>query len=592
MKRVKKIVVLVLTVAIWIGCMQNVMAQPVSAIGSATMKNNGNGYIDIQMEPDSRRPVGKSVVFGSRSLYPDSYDSRTQTFNGNSIISPVRNQGSYSTCWAFSACSAAETSLLKKGLLENGKHLSPLQLAYFSYNTVNNPLNISLLDKTFLTKSDFLYIGGNEFLTMVALAGWTGLVEEEVLPYKNAADILSDNLSDDYAFSKDIAHLENGYWVFSNDFDGVKSMIMNYGSGSMSYNAEHNSYFYDYYNPETAGYYYYEEDSFDPESQNFHTNHQVTVVGWDDNYSKSNFSVEPPKDGAWLIKNSWGTDFGQGGYFWLSYYDKSIYAEEEGYSYGSEVYFFDFETVENYDNNYYYDGSGGIDWLYFWDDVTLEPFNQMTMANVFTAQYEETIEAASFFTFQDNLAYTIEVYTDIPLNGAPVDGICRSSISGKTRYRGYHTVDLEEAVPVNPKDRFAIVISLDTEIAGQSVFLPIERDSQWDWGVTFDVNAREGESYLCQPGYDWEKNIFRGEPLNFRIKAFTNSVYDGALGDMNLDGKIDANDALTMLKTVAGFNELSYVAAQYGDVNTDDRIDAMDALLVLKKVANMIDDFS
>ena len=43
----------------------------------------------------------------------------------------------------------------------------------------------------------------------------------------------------------------------------------------------------------------------------FSTNHEVCIVGWDDNYPKSNFKTQPSGDGAWLAKNSYGTSFRQ-----------------------------------------------------------------------------------------------------------------------------------------------------------------------------------------------------------------------------------------------------------------------------------------
>ena len=59
-------------------------------------------------------------------------------------------------------------------------------------------------------------------------------------------------------------------------------------------------------------------------------NHAICVVGWDDNYSKDNFNSKPAGDGAFLIKNSWGSTQS---YFYISYYDTVLF--KVGYDIGS-----------------------------------------------------------------------------------------------------------------------------------------------------------------------------------------------------------------------------------------------------------------
>ena len=53
------------------------------------------------------------------------------------------------------------------------------------------------------------------------------------------------------------------------------------------------------------------------------TGHAVTIIGWDDKYSRNNFNsnCRPENDGAWLILNSWGADWGNNGTAWVSYED-------------------------------------------------------------------------------------------------------------------------------------------------------------------------------------------------------------------------------------------------------------------------------
>ena len=57
-------------------------------------------------------------------------------------------------------------------------------------------------------------------------------------------------------------------------------------------------------------------------SKTYKGQHAVTIIGWNDNYSKDNFENEKPsKDGAWLILNSWGSNWGNKGTAWVSYED-------------------------------------------------------------------------------------------------------------------------------------------------------------------------------------------------------------------------------------------------------------------------------
>ena len=161
-------------------------------------------------------------------------------------------------------------------------------------------------------------MGGNLYFASFTLARWFGIADEKIAPYEQA--YTGHSLKPRDAYSHNVAHLENAYWVPMDKTDEVKQMLMKYGSCGISF-------YHDelYLNNETGGYY-----------QRFRTigNHSATLVGWDDNYSRDNFGglvgigTKPRKNGAWLVKNSYGTDIGDDGYFWVSYEDKSIYTDD------------------------------------------------------------------------------------------------------------------------------------------------------------------------------------------------------------------------------------------------------------------------
>lgn len=149
---------------------------------------------------------------------------------------------------------------------------------------------------------------------------------------------------------------EDQIWpaMFSGVYPAVKNWIMENGAISVGFCA-------DYSSPDdlesgvTSEYYNWEHSAqYNPDSMS--ANHAVTIVGWDDSYPKENFSITPPGDAAWIVKNSWSDVWGENGYFYLSYYDTTV-SEYEGYL-ADVADVADGTGCYNYDNNYQYDYMG------------------------------------------------------------------------------------------------------------------------------------------------------------------------------------------------------------------------------------------
>lgn len=261
------------------------------------------GYIESEL--DYNTPVYCSDA-DTYSDIPSSFPDDMDTFN--STYPEARNQNPYGTCWAFSSMGLGEFDLINDSLNGNGEFdsntdLSELQLAYFTYNSVVDPLGGTEGDSAKYYNENatesYLNYGGNYEMASRRLAQWYGPVNESLVPYAKAADTISNGLNDSYAFGHDEAHLENAYLInIKENADEVKQQIMEHGAAGIMY--YHNDSSFGWNN--TLGKYAYHD--IDKSGGG----HAVMIVGWDDDFSKDNFTgaSKPSNDGAWLVRNSWG----------------------------------------------------------------------------------------------------------------------------------------------------------------------------------------------------------------------------------------------------------------------------------------------
>ena len=260
---------------------------------------------------------------------PTRFDAREQGW-----VTPVKDQGAYESCWAFSSIAAIESNLIKNGRATSEIDLSENQLAYFFYNRQTDKLGYTAGDYNMTTRGDYLQAGGTLQGTALALATWAGVTTEDKSPYLTkpspslcyASDYSIKNV---YLYDYDVRSLNRSVTT-------VKQAILDHGAVACGIYMDAK-----YLNFDNASYNCTEENG----------NHAVAIVGWDDNYSRNNFVNKPSSNGAWIVKNSYGTTekYLDKGYNYVSYEDRSL-AE-----------FIAFEAVtaaEQYDNNYQHDGRG------------------------------------------------------------------------------------------------------------------------------------------------------------------------------------------------------------------------------------------
>lgn len=414
----------------------------------------------------------------------------------------VRNQSPYGTCWAHATTGIAEFSAYTRFNAPNNKYdLSELHLAYYCNRTYTKEhYGNTLGDNTYLSNS-MMDSGGNTGVALMSLLNWKGYADESDYPYPSSGMKLSDLQIFDSRFNAENAYdsilrVKNVYEVdVLKDSSHAKELIKQYGGISINYYEDfddHNDTYDTYYSGYASV-----------------VNHAVVAVGWDDNFSKEKFGVKKPSgNGAWLIRNSWGdNDYGENGYFWLSYYEPSInYVDGVNYEPSFAVEVITPGDKEYYDNNYSYDG--GLANLAFTSSTGAKA------ANVFKCEKVESLKAVGAYLLGANTEYTVSVYKLKKGFKNPEDGTCLDTVKISTEYAGFYTKSLNKAFEIYPGDVFSVVVTMPS---GKG----IAKENDVGWAGDFSTNSPSKASYAYNGSwYDYGAVT----QTNFRIKAYTNNL--------------------------------------------------------------------
>lgn len=526
----KKLLALLLGVTLLMSPVQYAQAEGETE-APVNQEEHASGYIESDL--DSNAPVYEPD-FELCSILPVSYpDDGVQTLKDN--YPAVRNQNPFGTCWAFSTMGLAEFDLINDGIFDNTIDLSELQLAYFTSHSVVDPLGGTQGDYTKyydnVASENFLNYGGNYELAMRRLSQWSGAVAEQDVPYTNAEAVLNNGLDSSYAYSRDVAHLENVYRInLKSQSDNVKQQIMEHGAVGVLYTH--------YYSGENhINNSYFDSDT----TSGAGGGHAVMVVGWDDNYSRDNFSgaTKPGNNGAWLVRNSWGSD--NLSYFWMSYETKSL---------NDTAWVFDFVPANKYDNNYQYDGA--------LLSATENYYKQV--ANVYTVAGKqgvtsESLKAVSLsFMKTANVHYTIEVYTDLSDTSNPESGTKSATVEGNTAYAGYYTIPLENEVTLKPGSSYAVIVKTD-KYAIESEYSYSEAKNPSDASTTTFESIASDNFNKDKVSFYYGYGRYALSSNNYRIKAFTKNNTEQPPAEQKYTVKFNANGgsvAITDKEVITG----------------------------------------
>ncbi len=390
------------------------------------------------------------------SFIPSRYDLREKKRNPK-----VRDQGIFGTCWAFAATSAMESFLM------------PEQSDVFAVDHM-------VYANSFKTNE---FEGGDYLMGMAYLAAWQGPVLEK-------DDAYGDGRTD--RSLSEVCHVQEMQIIDGKDYVAIKEAVFKYGGvqSSLYSTIKSGAGSTAHYNSETYGYCYIGTEK---------PNHDVVIIGWDDNYSKDNFNASLEGDGAFICQSSWGDSFGENGVFYVSYYDTNIGTHNIVYS--------GIEASDNYDHIYQSDLCGWVGRL---------GYNKESIyaANVYTAGSEEDICAAGFYATGANTEYEVYLVKNFENtksfeNKIPV-------ASGTLGNAGFYTIDFDTLVTVEAGERYAVMIHITTPGANHP--LAIEFDSG-DKTVK-SVDLEDGEGYISASGNRFI-NVKDTKDCNLCIKAYS-----------------------------------------------------------------------
>ena len=403
---------------------------------------------------------------GGTIAFPDSpLPSSFSLADEGLLPEKIESQGEYGSCFAFSWIGIFQNRLLAQGIdadLSEWAFYKSFKEYYYNANRTNDIASMANLH--------------------------TAVVPESEAPYPpDYSDYdIDPDLEKDSEYMVSDVYLLSG--VGKNDRDEVSRKAKEFIRDGYALIC---SVYYDdgeekYTDNFSGAWYVYDN----VHSSSLALNHSVLVVGWDDNYSRDNFIVAPPHDGAWLVRNSWGVYSGDYGYYWISYDDKMFM-----YSELAAADIADADLCDTVQSNWVY----GWDYSYYNSHsntaVDGKPMDKVYQAVKYTAEEDMDITAVSFFTVCDDINYRVYVTTkdeDYIYYDSP-------DARGTQRACGYHMVETSSHKHVKKGEEYTVIVIMESPVKDYLIV----QDSEYAFDRQRAYAPDAGTCYVSADGDEW-----------------------------------------------------------------------------------------
>lgn len=408
----------------------------------------------------------------------------------------VEHQGSTTECWAFATLKSMESNIAIENGLTDIPNFSERHADYATSRTFLDGINENGFNRE-------LGNGGLPISALAYLTNGQGAVLEEEMPFEDNEEKINlteidkpvDTVVTDYQIlpsiykkyeidgngnTKSVSYFDvNGNEYSKEEVnalrDIIKEHLVKYGAIATMTAGNYSQYYNNQKNPFAA-------TAYNCNDSSLIRDHAITIVGWDDNYSRDNFAegAKPSEDGAYIVLNSYGTESFDNGYMYISYEDAIIENEMYGIQSTSKV---------DYDNIYQYDYYGGI----------YQVGTQSTKSGSYGVVYnkdnsEDEVLNSVGVTLADYAAF--EVYVNPNGSSFRNENLIKVGESDGVLAPGYHRVDI---TPVELQEGdFSIVVKQTSE--GEAFYFEVEASVP---GTAYEFADSENRSYISLDGYNW-----------------------------------------------------------------------------------------